>query len=114
MGAETNVITASDMKKVREIDFVRRFEHNSLSKLLEVIGCTRKIAMDEGTTLYVYETTGTLQSGAVDEGDIIPLSHYEQTKTPVGDITLKKWRKAATAEAIKTALEGAGAEVELK
>ncbi len=101
MAAETNVIKATDMKKIREIDFVRRFEHKSLAKLLEVIGCTRKIAMDEGTTLYVYETTGTLQSGAVDEGDVIPLSHYETTKTPVGEITLLKWRKAATAEAIK-------------
>ena len=102
MAAEINVITASDLKKVREVDFVRRFEHKSLAKLLEVIGCTRKIAMDEGTTLYVYETTGSLaNNGVVDEGDIIPLSHYEQTKTPVGEITLKKWRKAATAEAIK-------------
>ena len=101
MPAENNVIKATDMKKVREIDFVRQFEHKSLAKLLEVIGCTRKIPMMEGTTLYVYETTGTLQSGSVDEGDIIPLSHYETTKTPVGEITLKKWRKAATAEAIQ-------------
>ena len=55
--------------------------------------------MMEGTTLYVYKTTGTLQSGAVPEGEIIPLSQYERTKEAVGEITLKKWRKAATAEA---------------
>jgi hypothetical protein len=57
--------------------------------------------MIEGTTLYMYKTTGTLESGAVPEGEIIPLSEYETTKTPVGEITLKKWRKAASAEAIK-------------
>ena len=99
--AETNIINADDMKKVRELDFVRQFEHNSLKKLLEVIGVTRKIPMMEGTTLYMYKITGTLQNGNVAEGEIIPLSNYEQTKTPVGTITLKKWRKAATAEAIK-------------
>lgn len=101
MGAETNLITKDEMAKVREVDFVTQFAHNSLAKLLEVLGVTRKIPMMEGTTMYVYSTTGTLQSGAVDEGDIIPLSQYETTKTPVGEITLKKWRKAVSAEAIK-------------
>ena len=35
------------------------------------------------------------------EGAIIPLSQYTTTKTAVGEITLNKWRKAASAEAIK-------------
>lgn len=99
--AENNLIVASDMKRVREQDFVRQFEHTSLNKLLEVLGVTRKIAMMEGTTLYVYTVEGSLESGAVPEGEIIPLSEYEQTKTPIGEITLNKWRKAASAEAIK-------------
>lgn len=101
MAAETNLITTDEMKKVREVDFVSQFAHNSLAKLLEVLGVTRKIPMMEGTTMYVYSTSGTLHSGAVDEGDIIPLSQYETNKTPVGEITLKKWRKAVSAEAIK-------------
>lgn len=57
--------------------------------------------MMEGTTMYVYSISGTLQSGNVPEGEIIPLSEFEQTKTPVGEITLKKWRKAVSAEAVK-------------
>lgn len=99
--AEENLITQEQMKKVREVDFVTQFEHKSLAKLVEVLGITRKIAMMEGTTLYVYTTTGELQSGAVPEGEIIPLSQYKTEKTPIGEITLKKWRKAASAEAIK-------------
>jgi hypothetical protein len=99
--AEENLITQDDMKRVREVDFVRQFEHTSLAKLLEVIGVTRRIPMMEGTTLYVYKTTGTLQNGSVPEGEIIPLSEYETTKESVGTITLKKWRKAASAESIK-------------
>jgi len=99
--AETNLVTAEKLKRAREVDFVNLFTHGSLQKFMEVLGVTRRIPMMEGTTMYVYETTGTLQSGAVAEGEIIPLSQYEQTKTPVGEITLKKWRKAVSAEAIK-------------
>ena len=99
--AETNLIKAANMAKAREVDLVYQFTHNNLAKLIEVLGVTRKIPMMEGTTMYVYTTTGTLQSGAVNEGEIIPLSQYARTKTAVGEITLKKWRKAASAEAIK-------------
>ncbi len=99
--AETNLITLDKMKKVREVDFTQRFTHNSLNKLLEVLGVTRKIPMMEGTTMYVYSITGTLQDGNVGEGEIIPLSQFEVQKTPIGEITLQKWRKAVSAEAIK-------------
>ena len=99
--AETNLITVDQMKKVREVEFVEMFGGNILPKLMEVLGVTRAIPMMEGTTMYVYKTEGTLESGLVPEGEIIPLSQFERTKTPIGEITLKKWRKAASAEAIK-------------
>lgn len=99
--AETGLITQDKMKKAREVDFVLQFQHNSLAKLLEVLGVTRRIPMMEGTTLYYYKTTGELRDGSVPEGEIIPLSEYKTEKIPVGEIALKKWRKAASAEAIK-------------
>jgi hypothetical protein len=99
--AETNVITTQQMVKAREVDFVNRFAGTILQKLIEALGVTRKIPMMEGTSLYVYKTTGTLQSGEVPEGEIIPLSQYARTKEQIGEITIKKWRKAVTAEAIK-------------
>ena len=101
MAAENNLITAAQLKKVREVDFVSQFTHKSLAKLIEVLGVTRRIPMMEGTTMYTYKMSGTLQNGAVAEGDIIPLSKYEQEKVPVGEIALNKWRKAVSAEAIK-------------
>lgn len=101
MAALDNLTNADAMKRIREVDFVAQFAHNSLAKLIEVLGVTRKIPMMEGTTMYVYSMSGSLQNGAVTEGDIIPLSKIEQTKTAVGAITLKKWRKAVSAEAIK-------------
>ena len=99
--AETNLITVQQMAKAREVDFVQQFTHDSLEKLMEVLGVTRRIPMMEGTTMYYYTTTGTLQSGAVPEGEVIPLSRFATTKNPIGEITLKKWRKAVSAEAIK-------------
>lgn len=98
--AETNLITKSQMAKVREVDFTLRFTGTILQKLMEALGVTRKVPMIDGTTMYYYTTTGTLQDGAVPEGEIIPLSQYQRNKVPIGEITLKKWRKAASAEAI--------------
>lgn len=91
---------AEDMKKVREVDFVNKFTHDGIKKLLDILGVTNKIKVVEGEVLYTYTNTVSLESGAVEEGAVIPLSEVEQTKTPVGTATLNKWRKATTAEAI--------------
>ena len=99
--AETNLITTTVLSdaQVREVEFVNLFEAN-LSKLIEALGITRKIAKQAGTTLKSYKVTGTLQSGEVAEGETIPLSRYKLTPVAYEEITLKKWRKATTAEAI--------------
>ena len=87
MAVMDNLTKAADMKRIREIDFVQQFTHNSLAKLIEVLGVTRKIPMMEGTTMYYYTMSGELQNGAVAEGEVIPLSKIEQTKTAFGEIT---------------------------
>lgn len=99
MAAEENLITKDDLAKAREVDFAFRFQ-DSIKKLTEALGVTRKIPKQAGTILKAYKAVGTLQSGAVDEGDIIPLSHYETEAVDFAEITLKKWRKSTSAEAI--------------
>ena len=99
MAAETNTILKADVARVRVIDFNYQFT-GSLRKMIEALGVTRKIAVQEGTTLKALKVTGTLQSGTVAEGELIPLSHYETVETPVGEAVLNKWRKGTTAEAI--------------
>lgn len=99
MAAETNTILTSNLARVREIDFVTQF-NGSLTKLIEALGVTRKIAVQEGATLKVLKVNGTLGAGTVAEGELIPLSKYETTETPVGEVKLNKWRKGTTAEAI--------------
>lgn len=99
MSAETNVIVTTDLARAREIEFVEMFGY-SVRKLMEALGVTRKIAKQAGTVLKTYKASGTLEDGAVAEGDIIPLSHYKVDAVSWQEITLKKWRKATTAEAI--------------
>ena len=97
--AETNVIKKAQIAKVRELDFATLFGEN-VNNLIKMLGVTRKIPVVAGTALKKLTVTGTLQSGSVAEGDIIPLSQYATAYTTVAEATLQKWRKATTAEAI--------------
>ena len=99
MAVETNTIMQADLARVRIADFNLQFTGN-LRKLIEALGVTRKIAVQEGATLKMLKVTGTLESGAVAEGDLIPLSKYETEDVAVGEVKLNKWRKGTTAEAI--------------
>ncbi len=97
--AEANLIKKSDLVKAREVDFTLQFGE-SVKKLLEALGVTRKIAKQAGTVLKTYKANGTLEDGNVAEGDTIPLSKYVTEAVPYGELTLKKWRKGTSAEAI--------------
>ena len=99
MAVETNTIMQADLARVRVADFNLQFTGN-LQKLTEALGVTRKIAVQEGASLKMLKVTGTLESGNVAEGELIPLSKYQTTEVPVGEVKLNKWRKGTTAEAI--------------
>ena len=99
MAAEANLIKSADLVKAREIEFTYMFGE-SIRKLMEALGVTRKIAKQAGTVLKAYKATGELQDGAVAEGDTIPLSKYATEPVNFKEIVLKKWRKATSAEAI--------------
>lgn len=99
MAAETNLIKNSDLARVRQVDFVSQFGY-STKKLMELLGVMRLIPKQAGTLLKRHTVTGALESGNVAEGDIIPLSKYTTVETPIGEITLSKWRKATSAEAV--------------
>lgn len=99
MAAETNLIKKEDLVRIREIEFTFMFSE-SIKKLIEALGITRKIPKVAGMVLKAYKAKGTLQDGNVAEGDLIPLSKYTTEAVNFGEITLKKWRKATSAEAI--------------
>lgn len=97
--AEANLIKKADLAKAREIEFTYNFSEN-VRKLMEALGVTRKIAKQAGTVLKAYKAVGTLEDGEIGEGETIPLSKYATEPVTFGEITLKKWRKATSAEAI--------------
>lgn len=89
----------ANLGKVQDVDFSQRFGY-SVKKLIEALGITRKLPKAAGTVLKAYKVTGTLKSGNVGEGETIPLSEYNTTYAPIGEVTLEKWHKSTTAEAI--------------
>lgn len=99
MAAETNTILTNDLAKVRVVDFTYQFT-GSIRKFTEALGITRKIALQDGTTVKAYKITGELEDGKVAEGELIPLSKYSSEEVAIGEIKLNKWRKGTSAEAI--------------
>ena len=94
-----NTILTSDIAKVREVDFTHQFT-GGLKKFMEILGVTRKIAVQEGAVLKTLKVNGTLEDGAVAEGELIPLSKYKTDEIIIGEAKLNKWRKGTSAEAI--------------
>ena len=97
--AENNLIKKADLARAREIEFTAMFG-GGIQKLREALGITRAIPKQAGTVLKAYKAVGTLESGLVGEGETIPLSKYATEPVAIGEIVLKKWRKATSAEAI--------------
>ena len=96
---ENTTTTAQIDASIREIDFVSRFQRN-WDLLLQIMGISRPIRKAPGTKLVGSTATVTLESGAVDEGDIVPFSLAEVNPVEYADLTLEKYAKATTAEAI--------------
>ncbi len=90
---------AQIMVKAREIDFVTSFGKN-MQALLDVMGITRMIRKTNRTVLRVKKVSGTLQSGDVAEGDVIPLSQYKVEEMDFDTIKIEKYRKGVSLEAI--------------
>ena len=98
---DAKTVKEADLAKVRDVDFTERFS-KGIDTLMAMLGVTRKQEKRAGEVLKVYKATGTLESGVVAEGDVIPLSKYQTTYEAVGEAVLNKWRKVATAEAISS------------
>ena len=91
--------TAQIQVRAREIDFVTSFGRN-FQALLDVMGISRAIRKENGSVLRVRTASGTLQSGEVAEGDLVPLSQYEVTEKDFDKIKILKYKKGVTIEAI--------------
>ena len=99
--AKANLITVGDIQVTpRELDFVSRFEAN-WDHLREILGIMRPIKKQPGAHLKSKYAEGTLQSGAVGEGEEIPYSKFTVKETIYDEMGIDKYAKAVTIEAIK-------------
>ena len=98
MKANTTVNANIDVT-VREIDFVTRFA-TQWNHLREILNILRPIRKESGTKLTSKKAYVALQSGTVAEGDEIPFSKAAVEEVEYGSITIKKYAKAVSIEAI--------------
>lgn len=101
MPAKANLIMTNDIQvTAREIDFVTRFERN-WEHLREILGIMRPIKKTPGAVLKSKYAEGTLQNGNVGEGEEIPYSKFVVKEKPYAEMTIEKYAKAVSIEAIK-------------
>ena len=98
--APNNMIGKADVTvTAREIDFVTSFGKN-MRALLDVMGIARMIKKANGAQLKKKTASGTLESGTVGEGEEIPLSKFKVNETEFDSISIEKYAKAVSMEAI--------------
>lgn len=102
MAALTNTVTTADVVEALDREFIANFT-GELSRLTEVLGIFGPEVVAAGTAMYQYTVTGSLDETSVAEGDEVPLSKYEVDKTPIGEHTMKPYRKLVTAQSIAKA-----------
>lgn len=101
MAAKANLIMTNDIQvTAREIDFVTRFERN-WQHLRDILGIMRPIKKQPGAVLKSKYAEGTLQSGKVAEGEEIPYSKFTVKEKNYAEMTIEKYAKAVSIEAIK-------------
>ena len=81
----------------REMDFVTRFGDN-WEALRNILGIMRPIRKTPGTSLVSYTADVTLESGAVEPGEVIPYSKATITQAAKTDLTIEKYAKAVPIE----------------
>lgn len=96
---ENTTTQAQITTEVRELDFITRFEQ-TWQALIEIMGIMRPVRKTPGTKLVASKAEITLQDGNVAEGDEVPLSQAVVTPVVYEDLTLEKFRKRVTVEAV--------------
>lgn len=99
--AKENMTKSADIQvRAREIDFVTRFTKN-WEHLINIMGIMRPIRKTPGVTLKSKKATLVLQDGKVAEGEDIPFSKATITEKPYKEMTVEKFAKSVSIEAIK-------------
>lgn len=98
---EAGVTKAADLAPDISIDYVNRFSQG-VERLRKLLGMTNLIPVADGGTVKTYKYTSDIKDGNVAEGEYIPLSKVSRTLDQTIALTLNKWRRNTTAEAVQS------------
>lgn len=97
---ETNTTVKADLEPAISIDCASNLTGN-IKKLQEVLGIADMDSMPEGTNIKIYKMEQVNTPTQVAEGETITLTKIKRTLARTIELTLKKYRKNTTAEAIQ-------------
>ncbi len=98
--AEDGAIKATDLEPAISVDFVSRL-HGNITELQKLLGIADLDPMSEGTTIKIYKMEQVTTPEQVAEGEEIGLTKVKKTYVKSIELTLQKFRKKTTAEAIQ-------------
>lgn len=100
MAKLTNSIAKADIAPAISIDVANRLAYN-LNKFREILGITGMRAVPEGSSLKIYNTAIVSLANQVDECQEIALTNVTRSVAQSITLTLKKYRKMVSIEAIQ-------------
>lgn len=98
--APENTIMAADLEPAISVDFTSRLSSN-ITELQNLLGIVDLDPMSAGTVIKIYKMTQVNTPAQVGEGEEISLTKIKQEQARTVELTLKKFRKQTTAEAIQ-------------
>lgn len=98
--ATENTILSTDIEPGISIDFTTRISNN-IKSLMAILDITELEPMASGNQIKLYTMSKTNTPSQVAEGEVIPLTKIDRKLAKTIELTLKKYRKNTTAEAIQ-------------
>lgn len=95
-----NETVTTDVEPAVSVDFTNRLATN-IQELQNVLGVTNMIPMAAGSLIKLYKTVVANSPAQVAEGEDIALTKVQRVKSGEIELTLNKYRKQTTAEAIQ-------------
>ncbi|MGI6117831.1 MAG: hypothetical protein ACOYBC_05520 [Bilifractor sp.] len=95
-----NETVTTDVEPAVSIDFANRLRTN-IQSLQTVLGVTNMIPMSAGSVIKLYKLAVTNSPAQVAEGEDIALTKVQRVKAGEIELTLNKYRRQTTAEAIQ-------------
>ena len=100
MSAINNPTLAADVAPAVSLDYVSRIRGN-IDQLREMLGVSEMVPMAAGNTINMYSLVRYNTPSQVSEGYEIPLTEIKRTVAKTVTLSLLKYRKLTTAEAIQ-------------